>query len=86
MEKVTKIGLKSNSHFLFELMNGNTQGGSINERDIFHRCEIHLNENQLNEFKNKISQFGYNVEKSLNQVRYYKEEFDLDYSCDLTKI
>lgn len=83
MEKVIKIGLKANSHFLFGLMNGNTQGGTIDKRDIFHRCQIHLNETQFNEFKHKISQLGYDVAKSLVESPYYKREFDIDYSCCL---
>lgn len=79
--KVFKIGLKNNALFLFSAMRGDTLGGRTD--GIFHNAVVFLSEIQFEKFKKIISQFGYDVEKSLAKI---SAEKDIDFSCSLVKV
>lgn len=79
--KVFKIGLKNNALFLFSAMRGDTLGGRTD--GIFHNAVVFLTELQFEKFKKIISEFGYDVEKSLSKI---SAEKDIDFSCSLVKL
>lgn len=81
MEKTIKIGLKSNANFLFAQMLGDTLGGTTG--GILFKSIVFLNEIQFEKFKNLITMFGGDTEKSLTVA---KPRDEVDFQCYFIKL
>jgi len=74
------VGLKNNALILFDLMQGNTLGGSTD--GIFHNKVMKLNNTQFELLKTKIKELGFDVYQSLCTS---STTYGLDFSCYLIK-